>query len=223
MRTVLAFTACTGIVLAGVSTARSQSSENSTGSSSSWHAGAAGGTTPVTHATAGGSTSSWSAGKGSFSESSQPGGIWRDGSTMGATTGKAPAGASGVATRPAVRPLGLAGLNRSAGSGAKQGAMGISAPKFSPGVHPSTAAHGARAAGASGGAHVGTHRVSGSRGGWGARRSPSISKSGAKSSSLSSGLESPMQSEPSLNSLSPSSGSGGLSPQLKSPLNDSSH
>jgi hypothetical protein len=49
-------------------------------------ASAVGGTIPVQSAGAGGG-SNWGAGKGSFAQSAQRGGVWRDGSTLGAATG----------------------------------------------------------------------------------------------------------------------------------------
>lgn len=211
------------MVVSGQRLASAQAASNSTGSASSWHAGATAGTAPSTHATLGGSSSSWTAGKGSNPVSYQAGGIWRDGSVMGTATTRPVAGKPALGTSSAAKSIGPAGQTRTGVSSAKPGSAGMHAPGFPSGIHTSIVAHGASGAGSIGGTHTAIRGTSLKAGGIGAHGNRSASKARSGSTSLKSSLASPVQDNPAPDSLSPSSGAGSLNPSLPSPLVGASH
>jgi hypothetical protein len=86
------------------------------GASAPRSASASGGIIPVRGTGVGGG-SSWGVGKGSFGSSAQPGGVWRDGSTLGASAGAAHSTAQPHA--PAAEPFSAGGDLAVPSSGAK--------------------------------------------------------------------------------------------------------
>jgi hypothetical protein len=152
------------------------------------HSSTAHGASPASGATSSGGSSSWTAGKESFPNAVQPGGIWRDNAAF-AGSGLPSAGASAPVTHASGRPLRPAGLSPapSAGRAAVHGktqmahTSGSQRPSGGSRAGAAKSSHG-RPSGPAGGKSFAAHSRSRS----GSRSSGSTSSSAGKGSGLSS-------------------------------------
>ena len=206
--------------LAGLSVVRAQESWGGSGSASSWQAGSAKAAAPVARSVASGAGSSWTAGQGSAPIRSQPGGVWNDSSTFPVAPHKPSAASSAAGANLLSRPIGSTrtGLSHAGAAPRKMQVSSLASASHSAGgPRVSGVTHGAI------GSSSGVRNASQRRGGAGGRRRQSVSQSGGRATSLSSGPVSPLQSSSPLKSLTPALPAENLGSELPTPLGAMTH
>lgn len=221
MRTLNIATACALAFAAlgcaiGVGVAKAQEGRGGSGNASSWQAGSARAAVPSAHSVSTGGSSIWTAGQGSSTMRSQPGGVWSDGSTLRAAsqppTARSTAQENAVGRPSSAIRLGTAPSHRAAPR-TTQASSQSSTAHLSGGPHASGVAHRAFG-GVSGARNASSHRGSA-----GAHKSKSGLQSGrgGMPAGLNSGPVSPMQSSSALPSLTPALPSESLGLSLHPP------
>jgi hypothetical protein len=232
------FTLTTALAACVAHIALAQTSESwgGQGGASSWQAGSSKTAESAPHSVATGGQSSWTAGRAGIAARGAPGGVWSEGSTLGATTVKAPASKTASAENPFARPAGLKPVTAGSLSGrggtapAKGPAKGQSSgfgkgPSFasSIGTHGTTGARGSGAARGGSGVAGGARRASHARSGAATQRGRLGASGLGNSSGLGSGMGSPLQEDPALRGLTGSAPGGSLSAEPQSPIGSSTH
>lgn len=223
MKSNLSIALVAAVCMVQSAAARAQESWGSSGGASSWQAGAVKATVHTAPSVATGGSSSWTAGQGSTGTRSQRGGVWNDGSALGAGASKMPALGSAARASSLNRPAGLPAI------GPAPSRLGVAGGRaqstgFSGSLRSST---GARLPG--GGPHPvgsgigGAHRASTNRpaaGGHGKR--PAL-QGGNRRLNLGSGLASPLPSSALFKSLPGALPGENPGSELRSPLGGPQH
>jgi hypothetical protein len=201
--------------------APAQASWGSSSGASSWQAGSTNGSVPAARAVTSGGGSSWTAGKGSVESAPQPGGVWRDGSTLNAPVSKVPAKGSPTDTYSIGQPRGPSGIGQTpATNPGSSPPSRIQLPHSSVGLHPSSGLH----SGIGSNSHGGAFKSSNARTSTIGRRSQSASSgAGQKRNAVSSGLHSTTPSDSSLKSLADPSSSDTLEKEMQTTLGETPH
>jgi hypothetical protein len=221
LKSALVAAVCVWVCVGSAHSAFAQETRGAASGASSWQAGTVKVTAPAATAAVTGGSSIWTAGKGSVPLGTQPGGVWRDGSTLSLTTSKPVP--SGTAT--STEPMGFPGLSPAPRPSARKTVSGGGLAPKTLGLQSSIAAHGLSGARPGGGARsqAGARKTSGSRGRAGAKRNTGFSHAQPKQEGTSHGLNSPLNSESELKPRTPGSSLETTPGTLTSPLEQPTH
>jgi hypothetical protein len=201
--------------------ATAQESWGSSGGASAWQAGSPSGSVPAARAIVSGGGSSWTAGKGSVESAPQPGGVWRDGSTLNAPVSKVPAKGSPTDTYSISQPRGPSGIGQTpATNPGSSPSSKTPLPHSSIGLHPSTGPHNGVGSNSRGGVFKSSNArttASGQRNQSGSKGAPQ------KRNAVSSGLDSTTPSDSSLKSLADPSSTNTLEKEMQTTLGETPH